>query len=207
MCGIVGYKGDYINVKSVLDTLKLLEYRGYDSAGLAFLNKGKLEIRKVEGKIDKLYEIVDDLDSNVIIAHTRWATHGIPNDINAHPHVSGNLAIVHNGIIENYKEIKNFLKDYQFKSETDSEVIVHLINYFYKEDLFEAVVKTVKMLKGAFAFVVIDSLKGNLAAVRMDSPIVVGLLDNGYIISSDIPSILKWTRKVISLENGDVFYV
>lgn len=207
MCGIVGYKGNFINVKVILDTLKLLEYRGYDSAGLAFCNEGNLFVRKSKGKIDNLYEMVDSLQTDLVVAHTRWATHGIPNDINAHPHTSGPLALVHNGIIENYREIKERLKDYDFKSDTDSEVIVHLIHSFYKGNLFDAVLDAVKILKGAFAFVVIDNNTKDLVAVKMESPIVIGLLDSGFLISSDIPSIIKWTRKIISLENGDVFYV
>lgn len=207
MCGIVGYKGNFINVKVILDTLKLLEYRGYDSAGLAFCSEGNLFVRKSKGKIDNLYEMVDSLQTDLVVAHTRWATHGIPNDINAHPHTSGPLALVHNGIIENYREIKERLKDYDFKSDTDSEVIVHLIHSFYKGNLFDAVLDAVKILKGAFAFVVIDNNTKDLVAVKMESPIVIGLLDSGFLISSDIPSIIKWTRKIISLENGDVFYV
>ncbi|MEN3014935.1 MAG: hypothetical protein ABDH21_02610 [bacterium] len=209
MCGIVGYKGEPIKVKKILDTLKLLEYRGYDSAGIAYIHQnGMLEVKKVEGKIDKLYDNLEDTSSELIIAHTRWATHGIPNQTNAHPHTSGSLAVVHNGIIENYKEIKEYLKDVEFKSETDSEVIVHLVNHFYKDnDLFGAVVKAVDMLRGAFAFVLIDSKTNSLVAVKMESPIVIGILDHGYIVSSDIPSIIKWTRKIVNLENGDVFYV
>ncbi|MCX7758657.1 MAG: glutamine--fructose-6-phosphate transaminase (isomerizing) [bacterium] len=207
MCGIVGYKGKPVNVKFILDTLKLLEYRGYDSAGLAYSKNGKLDVKKVEGKIERLYNLVDDSVTSLIIAHTRWATHGVPNDVNAHPHISGSLALVHNGIIENYLEIKNFLKGYNFKSETDSEVIVHLIDHFYSDNLFDAVANAVKILRGAFAFVVIDNKTGDLVAVKMDSPIVVGLMDDGYVVSSDIPSIIKWTRKIIALENGDIFHI
>lgn len=210
MCGIVGYKGKKINVRLLVDTLKLLEYRGYDSSGIAFKNGTNLEVKKNEGKIEKLYEFLNsdgDKQSELMIAHTRWATHGIPNDVNAHPHVSGSLALVHNGIIENYKEIKDRLKGYEFKSETDSEVIVHLINSFYNGDLFDAVVKAVDLLKGAFAFVVIDVKTNSLAAVKMESPIIIGITREGYLISSDIPSIIKWTREIIPLENGDIFFV
>ncbi|MCS7165119.1 MAG: glutamine--fructose-6-phosphate transaminase (isomerizing) [Candidatus Calescibacterium sp.] len=207
MCGIVGYKGKPVRVKDILDTLKMLEYRGYDSAGLAYSRDGILELRKVEGKIEKLYGLVDDSFTDLVIAHTRWATHGIPNDINAHPHVVGTLAVVHNGIIENYREIKNYLNGYQFKSETDSEVIVHLVNYFYKDNLFDSILASVKFLKGAFAFVLMDTKSGDLVAVKMESPIVIGLIDGGYIVSSDIPSIIKWTRRIITLENGDIFYI
>ncbi|MFN3995717.1 MAG: glutamine--fructose-6-phosphate transaminase (isomerizing) [bacterium] len=210
MCGIVGYKGRKINVRLLVDTLKLLEYRGYDSSGIAFKNGTNLEVKKNEGKIEKLYEFLNfdgDKQSELMIAHTRWATHGIPNDVNAHPHVSGSLALVHNGIIENYKEIKAKLKGYEFKSETDSEVIVHLINSFYSGDLFDAVVKAVDLLKGAFAFVVIDVKTNSLAAVKMESPIIIGITKEGYLISSDIPSIIKWTREIIPLENGDIFFV
>ncbi|MFN3478406.1 MAG: glutamine--fructose-6-phosphate transaminase (isomerizing), partial [bacterium] len=210
MCGIVGYKGRKINVRLLVDTLKLLEYRGYDSSGIAFKNGVNLEIKKNEGKIEKLYEFLSfdgDKQSELMIAHTRWATHGIPNDVNAHPHLSGSLALVHNGIIENYKEIKDRLKGYEFKSETDSEVIVHLINSFYSGDLFDAVVKSVDLLKGAFAFVVIDVKTNSLVAVKMESPIIIGVTNDGYLVSSDIPSIIKWTKEIIPLENGDIFFI
>lgn len=210
MCGIVGYKGKKISVKLIVDTLKLLEYRGYDSSGIAFKNGSILEIKKNEGKVEKLYEVLNfdgDVQSELMVAHTRWATHGIPNDVNAHPHVSGSLALVHNGIIENYKEVKDRLKGYEFKSETDSEVIVHLINSFYKGDLFEAVVKAVDLLKGAFSFVVIDVNTNSLAAVKMESPIIIGMMGDGYLVSSDVPSIIKWTREIVPLENGDIFFV
>ncbi len=208
MCGIVGYIGKEIKISNLLDTLKLLEYRGYDSVGLAFVKDKKLFVRKIEGKIDSLYQVLNeekDSFTSLAIAHTRWATHGVPNDTNAHPHISGILALVHNGIIENYKELKEKLIDYEFKSQTDSEVIVHLINSFYKGDLFESVIKAVDLLEGAFAFTVIDN--ETLVAVKMQSPIVIGLLKEGYIISSDIPSIIKWTKNIITLEDGDIFYV
>jgi len=205
MCGIVGYKGKGISLRSILEALKLLEYRGYDSAGLAFYHNGELKVKKVEGKIDKLFSLVEDIDVGLVIAHTRWATHGIPNEINAHPHISGNLAVVHNGIIENYQEIKQYLKsfdNFEFKSETDSEVIVHLINHYYKSDLFSAVLEAVKDLKGSFAFLVSDGK--DIVAVKHESPIIIGVSDKGYFVSSDIPSLIKFTRKVIILENGDI---
>jgi glucosamine--fructose-6-phosphate aminotransferase (isomerizing) len=220
MCGVVGYKGKDIKIIDIINSLKLLEYRGYDSAGIAFNYNGNLVIQKNEGKIDKLLSSFngryEDIRSNMIIAHTRWATHGIPNDINAHPHLDckKRIAVVHNGIIENYKELKQKLinKGHIFISDTDSEVLSHLIEDFLNDNkannLFEVILNIVTILKGAFAFVAIDNELQELIAVRYESPLIIGIFDNNnYIISSDIPSILRFTKKIISLENGDIFYV
>ncbi|MGC8815310.1 MAG: glutamine--fructose-6-phosphate transaminase (isomerizing) [bacterium] len=218
MCGVVGYKGNNIKVINIINSLKLLEYRGYDSAGIAFNYNNNLIVQKNEGKIDKLLSNFngnyEDISSDLIIAHTRWATHGVPNDINAHPHLDCNkkIAVVHNGIIENYKELKEELinNKHVFISDTDSEVISHLYEKILKEsnNLFEATLSLVKKLKGAFAFVAIHSELNELVAVRYESPLIVGIFnDNNYIISSDIPSIIKFTKKIIVLENGDIFFV
>ncbi|MGB9638350.1 MAG: glutamine--fructose-6-phosphate transaminase (isomerizing) [bacterium] len=218
MCGVVGYKGNNIKVINIINSLKLLEYRGYDSAGIAFNYNNNLIVQKNEGKIDKLLSNFngnyEDISSDLIIAHTRWATHGVPNDINAHPHLDCNkkIAVVHNGIIENYKELKEELinNKHVFISDTDSEVISHLYEEILKEsnNLFEATLSLVKKLKGAFAFVAIHSELNELVAVRYESPLIVGIFnDNNYIISSDIPSIIKFTKKIIVLENGDIFFV
>jgi glucosamine--fructose-6-phosphate aminotransferase (isomerizing) len=218
MCGVVGYKGNNIKVINIINSLKLLEYRGYDSAGIAFNYNNNLIVQKNEGKIDKLLSNFngnyEDISSDLIIAHTRWATHGVPNDINAHPHLDCNkkIAVVHNGIIENYKELKEELinNKHVFISDTDSEVISHLYEKILKEsnNLFEATLSLVKKLKGAFAFIAIHSELNELVAVRYESPLIVGIFnDNNYIISSDIPSIIKFTKKIIVLENGDIFFV
>ncbi len=217
MCGVVGYKGKNIKVADIIESLKLLEYRGYDSAGIAFNYNGDLVVQKNEGKIDKLlinfngkYE---DISSNIVIAHTRWATHGVPNDINAHPHIdcTKKIAVVHNGIIENYKEIKEELinKGHNFISDTDSEVLSHLIEEFLNKynNLFEVSLEVVKKIKGAFAFVAISNDLEELVAVRYESPLIIGIYDNNYIIASDIPSILRFTKKIIVLENGDIFFI
>lgn len=218
MCGVVGYKGNNIKVINIINSLKLLEYRGYDSAGIAFNYNNSLVVQKNEGKIEKLLSNFngkyEDIVSDLVIAHTRWATHGIPNDINAHPHLDCNkkIAVVHNGIIENYKELKERLitKGHVFVSDTDSEVISHLIEEYLKEggNLFEVTLNLVRDLKGTFAFVGIHSELDELVAVRYESPLIVGIFnDNNYIISSDIPSIIKFTKKNIVLENGDIFFV
>ncbi len=219
MCGVVGYKGKKIKVLDIIESLKLLEYRGYDSAGIAFNYNGSLVVQKNEGKIDKLLTNFngkyEDISSDLVIAHTRWATHGVPNDINAHPHIdcTKKIAVVHNGIIENYKEIKEELinKGHNFISDTDSEVLSHLIEDFFRlkkyNSLFEVSLEVVKKIKGAFAFVTVFSDLEELVAVRYESPLIIGVYDNSYIIASDIPSILRFTKKIIVLENGDIFFI
>ncbi|MDH8679836.1 glutamine--fructose-6-phosphate transaminase (isomerizing) [Fusibacter bizertensis] len=210
MCGIVGYIGTQNAVPYLIEGLSKLEYRGYDSAGIAVNVDNQLQIFKAKGRLKNLESIVDlNLPSVVGIGHTRWATHGAPSDLNAHPHSNQNqtIAVIHNGIIENYMEIKEWLiqdKNVVFKSETDSEVIAHLIDYYYEGDLLDAVYKAVDRMQGAYAIGVISKDEPNrLVAVRKDSPLIVGLGDNENFIASDIPALLKYTRKMLLIENDE----
>ncbi len=213
MCGIVGYIGKN-NAKDVLiEGLKRLEYRGYDSAGIAIVNdqtKKKVSIVKAVGKVAALAEKSQKraLNGSVGIAHTRWATHGKPSVANAHPHSAGRITLVHNGIIENYQELKNILikKKHIFTSETDSEVVAHLIEQECKKKNFEdAVYATLKQLKGAYALGIINSDEpGKLIAVRNSSPLVLGVGDGEYIFASDPSAIIQHTKDVIYLEDGEV---
>jgi glucosamine--fructose-6-phosphate aminotransferase (isomerizing) len=211
MCGIVGYIGVNNAVPVLIEGLKKLEYRGYDSAGIAINQDNKLYINKKAGRIKNLEEAINgDLFSTIGIGHTRWATHGEPSEVNAHPHYNKtqSIAVIHNGIIENYMEIKKWLmedKGVIFKSDTDTEVVAHLIDEFYDGDLVKAVEKAVKRLRGAYALGVIakdDPTK--LVAVRKDSPLVIGLGKEENFIASDVPAILKHTKEVIYLENGEM---
>lgn len=210
MCGIVGYVGKRNAQDVLLDGLEKLEYRGYDSAGVAILNKYKLDSRKLTGKLENLQKSLEKtpVDGNTGIGHTRWATHGAPSDVNSHPHLNAEetIAVVHNGIIENYREIKNELiqEGYSFKSETDTEVIAHLIDFYYKDSLLEAVFSAENRLKGAYALAVVSSKKPNeIIAVRNESPLILGVGKDEFFVASDIPAILKYTNKVIYLENKD----
>ena len=207
MCGIVGYKGKRQAAAIIIDSLKRLEYRGYDSAGIAIFNSKTIEVHKEKGRIIDLEKVIPDISGTVGIGHTRWATHGRPNKINAHPHTSGDIAVVHNGIIENYQQLKEKLSQsgYNFVSETDTEVLAHLINYYHKSDLIEAVLSALKEIKGSYAIAV---LCGNeLVAARKDSPLIIGLGEGENFVASDIPAILKYTRKVIFLNDLEVAYV
>lgn len=211
MCGIVGYVGTDHAKEKIIDGLKRLEYRGYDSAGIALPINGKIEIRKHVGEIKNLEKIIGDpeFDSSVGIGHTRWATHGVPSDLNAHPHGNedNSIAIVHNGIIENYQELKEWLineKGVHFKSETDSEVIAHLIGVFYDGDLHEAVNKAVAEMRGAYAICAIAAAEPDkIVAVRKDAPLVAGIGKGFNFIASDIPALLKYVREVYLIENNE----
>ena len=211
MCGIVGYVGEGHAKERIIDGLKRLEYRGYDSAGIALPINGRIEIRKHVGEIKNLEKIIGDpaYDSSVGIGHTRWATHGAPSDLNAHPHANGDnsIAIVHNGIIENYQEIKEWLiRDYgvKFKSETDSEVIAHLIGIYYDGDLLQAVNRAVEQMRGAYAVAAIAAAEPNkIVAVRKDAPLVAGIGKGFNFIASDIPALLKYVREVYLIENNE----
>ena len=211
MCGIVGYVGSEHAKEKIIDGLKRLEYRGYDSAGIALPVNGKIEIRKHVGEIKNLEKIIggDDYDAPVGIGHTRWATHGAPSDINAHPHGNQNnsVAVVHNGIIENYQEIREWLqREYgvAFKSETDSEVIAHLIGIYYDGDLLKAVNKAVEDMRGAYAIAVIAADEPDkIVAVRKDAPLVAGIGKGFNLIASDIPALLKYVREVYFIENNE----
>ena len=211
MCGIVGFAGKDHAKEKIIDGLKRLEYRGYDSAGIALPINGKIEIRKHVGEIKNLEKIIGDdgFDSSVGIGHTRWATHGVPSDVNAHPHANADdsIAIVHNGIIENYQEIKEWLireKGVVFKSETDSEVIAHLIGVFYEGDLLKAVNKAVAAMRGAYAVCAIAAAEPDkIVAVRKDAPLVAGIGKGFNFIASDIPALLKYVRQVYLIENNE----
>lgn len=210
MCGIVGFVGKRDAVSLLVDGLKKLEYRGYDSAGVAVINNSKLEIRKVKGRLANLEEELKSspVKGTIGIGHTRWATHGAPSTTNAHPHFNTKetIAVVHNGIIENYMELREFLieKGYKFVSETDSEVVPQLVDYYYNGDLADAVIKTTKKLKGSYALGVVSSLEPDkLVAVRKESPLIVGLKGDENFIASDIPAVLNETRDVYLLEDGE----
>lgn len=215
MCGIVGYVGDGDAREIIIDGLKRLEYRGYDSAGIALQENGKLVIRKKIGKIANLEESIADekFKSHVGIGHTRWATHGAPSDVNSHPHVSmsGKIAVVHNGIIENYVSLKEMLiNDYQieFKSETDTEVIAQLIGIYYEGDLLDAVYKAVDKMEGAYAIgVVAADEPDKIVAVRRDAPLIVGLGTSCNFIASDIPALLKHVRQIYLIENDETVVI
>ncbi|ONN27516.1 glucosamine--fructose-6-phosphate aminotransferase [Thermosipho affectus] len=209
MCGIVGIVGTEFNLKELVEDLQKLEYRGYDSAGVAFYDNGKISIQKSIGKIKNLKSKIPQKKTSIGIAHTRWATHGIPNDINAHPHTdcTGKIAIVHNGIIENYYELREMLKSkgHVFKSDTDTEVIAHLIEEHFKGDLYIAVLDAIKLLKGAYAIVVMHSDFSNmLVAARKGSPLVLGRGKEKVVLASDVTPILRYTKDVVFLEDGDV---
>ena len=215
MCGIVGYVGNGSAREIIIDGLKKLEYRGYDSAGIAFDAGGKIEIRKCIGRISNLEKILasEKIDAHTGIGHTRWATHGAPSDVNAHPHANGDgsIAIVHNGIIENYIEIKEWLaKDYgvTFKSETDSEVIAHLIGIYYDGNLEDAVYKAVDRMRGAYALcVVAKDEPDKIVAVRKDAPLIAGIGQGCNFIASDIPALLKYVREIYLIENNETVVV
>ena len=211
MCGIVGYIGKNNATKLVLEGLKKLEYRGYDSAGLSMIRDNKLVTFKKKGRIKVLEDSFDqdEFSSNICIGHTRWATHGEPNEINAHPHLSSDrkISVVHNGIIENYLELRNDLtkKGYKFLSQTDTEVIPNVISDNYKGDILEAVFKSTEILRGAYSLGIIDENDGNrLIAVRNSSPLLFAICEEGYFVASDITSVIEHTNKIIYLEDGDV---
>lgn len=217
MCGIVGYTGRDNARDIIIDGLKKLEYRGYDSAGIALLMDGKINIKKHVGGIENLENLIagQNLHGHTGIGHTRWATHGAPSDINAHPHASedGRVAIVHNGIIENYVELKEELISHygvHFKSETDTEVVAHLIGIYMKESecLEDAVYKAMGRMRGAYAIVAISADDPDkLVAVRKDAPLIAGLGKGSNFIASDIPALLKYVKEIYLIENGEMVVV
>ncbi len=214
MCGITGYIGPRNGIDLALDQLQRLEYRGYDSAGVAFTQGEALRVIKSEGKIARLRELVDDDKTSAFaaVAHTRWATHGRPSHDNAHPHTdcSGRLAVVHNGIIENYLELKAELQadGHAFVSETDTEVLAHLIEAEMEGDLVSAVRKALSRVRGSFAVAVVSTLEPDkIIVVRKDSPLIVGLGEGENFIASDIPAVMRWTRRVIILQDNEVAVV
>ena len=218
MCGIVGYIGKNIAKEVLINGLKSLEYRGYDSAGIATIESCKIEVMKDKGRVSNLESLsgVDKLVGTVGIAHTRWATHGKPSKENAHPHMdnSGTFAVVHNGIIENYSDLKNFLtvNGYHFLSQTDTEVIPNLISYYFSndksEDSIEKFLRAVKNatsdLKGSYALAIISSLyPDNIIVVRKDSPLIIGKGNGENFIASDIPAVLKYTKNFYLLNDNE----
>ena len=214
MCGIVGYLGKRQATEVLVEGLSKLEYRGYDSAGVAVNTGNELEIRKFKGRLAILAENLQKspIHGQLGIGHTRWATHGVPSDVNAHPHFNKEktIAVVHNGIIENYLELRAELEaeGYVFLSQTDTEIAAHMVDKYYEGNLLEAVYKATERFRGAYALGVISADNANeLVAVRKDSPLVVGLGEDENMIASDIPAILKYTRSVYFLENGEFVHI
>jgi glucosamine--fructose-6-phosphate aminotransferase (isomerizing) len=213
MCGIVGYIGDRQARDILIDSLKRLEYRGYDSAGIAVINTGKgknsLKVQRAKGMIAELEKNLEESPGSLGISHTRWATHGKPSVVNAHPHTDPNeeVALIHNGIIENFLELRDRLtsQGHKFRSETDTEIIAHLISKYYKGNLEAAVKKAIKDLEGAFALVIIHKNEPEkLVCVRNRSPLIIGMGVNENFVASDVPAILKYTRKVIYLKDMEM---
>ena len=212
MCGIVGYIGNNLSKKILLNGLTNLEYRGYDSAGISILSNGNIHTLKTKGRVKDLIDLsnLDKVDGYCGIAHTRWATHGEPSDINSHPHNNQNntFSVVHNGIIENYSDLKNFLvsKNYKFISQTDTEVIPNLIDYYYKEgnDFLHSVYKACKHLKGSYAICVISSIfPDKIIVARKSSPLVLGKGINENFIGSDIPALLEYTKSFYFINDNE----
>lgn len=211
MCGIVGYTGkNYNALNAIIQGLETLEYRGYDSAGIAYVDENQIHIIKKEGRISNLKENIDfNISTSIGIGHTRWATHGEPNEKNAHPHHSGKFTIVHNGIIENYAELKNMLleKGVQFTSDTDTEVACALLDYIYKEekDILSTLIKAQKMLEGSYAFGILceDNLD-IIYAMRKSSPLIIATKEDEKFIASDVPAILAYTNEYFLLDDFDI---
>ena len=209
MCGIIGYIGKKSLEEVLIEGLKNLEYRGYDSSGIALQNFNDVQIIKSTGKIKELEKKLQEINlinSNIGIAHTRWATHGNPNIENAHPHQVGNITLVHNGIIENANELRQKLtkEGVKFKSQTDTEVLCALINFYYKNDISSAIKKALKELKGSYALAILVKKDESIYAIKKDSPLIVGIDKAGYFIASDISAIIKYTNKYIVLEENEL---
>ena len=212
MCGIVGYIGKKQAAPIILDGLSKLEYRGYDSAGMAIYDDGKINITKSVGRLKVLENMThggETMPGFCGIGHTRWATHGVPSNINAHPHFNAaeTITVVHNGIIENYIQLRKMLTDrgYHFISETDTEVLAHLLDYYYKGNPLEAVTKVLHRVEGSYALgILFADCPDQIFAARKDSPLIVGQNEDGCFIASDVPAILKYTRKVYYVDNQEV---
>ncbi len=210
MCGIVGYVGERDCVDILINALSKLEYRGYDSAGIAVFDDKKIVVEKTKGR---LKDLEDKLERNYRpvgkcgIGHTRWATHGEPSDLNSHPHGNQKITIVHNGIIENYSRIKKFLmeKGYKFESETDTETVAKLLDFYYEGNPFETIKKVLKEVKGSYGLgIIFSDFPEKIFAVRKDSPLIVGVGDNENFIASDVPAILKYTRNYYLIEQDEI---
>ena len=212
MCGIVGYVGDKQAAPILLEGLTKLEYRGYDSAGIAVYGENGIRMEKVSGRLVKLKEATEDgrtLPGTLGIGHTRWATHGSPNDINAHPHFneSGSIVVVHNGIIENYSALKAKLvkRGYVFRSETDTEVLAHLLDFYYKGDPLDAISRVMYTVEGSYALgILFSDFPEKMFAARKDSPLIVGEGQGENFIASDVPAILQHTRTVFYIQNEEI---
>lgn len=210
MCGIIGYVGEKrFSVDVIIDGLKHLEYRGYDSAGIAYVKDNNVVIEREVGRISNLENVLKKDTSHIGIGHTRWATHGKPTKENAHPHKVGNITLVHNGIIDNFMELKSTLmsEGYNFKSDTDTEVAAAYIDSLYKEnnDMIKSLSICVNKFLGSYAFGIINELETDvLYALRKDSPLIIGVGENENFIASDVPSILKYTNKYIDIENDEI---
>jgi glucosamine--fructose-6-phosphate aminotransferase (isomerizing) len=209
MCGIVAYIGPDKAGPILFDTLKRLEYRGYDSAGVAIKSGGELQVLKSAGRIGDLEKVYVDLGmpgETMGIGHTRWATHGKPSDKNAHPFISGDIAIVHNGIIENYLELRDLLTQagFEFQSETDSEVLAHLIKMYYHGDLADAVAKAIKRVEGSYAVAIISASSPYLVCARKDSPLVLGIGEDANYVASDVAALLPYTRDIVRMKDGEM---
>lgn len=211
MCGIVGYIGNKKATEILINGLSRLEYRGYDSAGVAVSQGGEINTKKCKGRLKALEEVIEKepLEGSIGIGHTRWATHGAPSDVNSHPHANADhsIVIVHNGIIENYMELKEELikKGYRFLSDTDTEVIAHLLDSLYEGDMVKTVREAIAHLKGSFALgILCQEEPDKIIAVRKDSPLVIGLGENENFIASDIPAILNYTRNVYLLDDKEI---
>ena len=210
MCGIIGCLGSADITRTLIEGLKRLEYRGYDSAGLAVVNDGRLQVHKVVGRVNELEKTLPpDFRGRVGVAHTRWATHGAPTVVNAHPHLdgAGKVAIVHNGIVENFRTLRGLLesKGCAFRSETDSEVLAHLIAFHYDGDLLEAVRRALREVRGTYGIAVVSTLEPNaMVAARNGSPLIVGVQNEGYIVASDATALVAHTRDVVYFEDGEI---
>ena len=212
MCGIVGYIGNRQAAPILLDGLEKLEYRGYDSSGIAVYHDGEIKVAKATGRLKVVSEMThggETLPGTLGIGHTRWATHGEPSDVNAHPQMNkdGSIAVVHNGIIENYQKLKQRLqkKGYEFVSDTDTEVVAQMLDHYYEGDPLKAIVKVMHRLEGSYALgILFADHPDELYAVRKDSPLIVGTMEKGNIIASDVPAVLKYTRNVYFIENEEI---
>ena len=210
MCGIVGYVGKKDSVEILLNSLAKLEYRGYDSAGIAVFDEGKIVVEKTKGRLADLGEKLEKTyrpKGTCGIGHTRWATHGEPSDINSHPHGNEKITVVHNGIIENYNKIKTFLveKGYVFESETDTETVAKLLDYYYNGNPFETIVKVLKEIEGSYGLgIMFADFPEKIFAVRKDSPLIVGVGEGENFIASDVPAILKYTRNYYLIEQNEI---
>lgn len=210
MCGIVGYVGQKDCSSILLEALSKLEYRGYDSAGIAVFQDGKIVTEKAKGELEKLKNKLNKKGAPIGtcgIGHTRWATHGEPSDINSHPHGNRRVTIVHNGIIENYKQIKEFLenKEYLFESETDTETVAKLLDYYYDGNPMDTIIKVIAEIKGSYALgILFKDFPETIFAVRKDSPLIIGLGEDENFIASDVPAILKFTRDYYLIEQDEI---